>query len=408
MRSSIHLWSGQPAQLAIPLACAACLLACAELPTGARPSQASTLQLARQPPPATQPSALPLQTPALPFPVLPVIAEYEYTPHYFMQWLDDHPQYARIEAAVTDSQPPVYNLVLTERGSGRRVNYCNSEAKVKGLAGAGQAARLTAIEYRATNKFGQPPIHAFSFTDERGQAVRWRFTLAAPASERGAGLTPQEGGAGWLFVYRDLGSAAGEGTAAQIGDKVSEAAAWAEISAPPYFVAYRGVYAEGMGIGIFPAGQERWRVTASPKEMSEGAQWTLTDGRGRTRHWRVAARRGDELTINEVSPSGSARSLQARQTANGLALRSMMIASGPKTLRLSFTPEMDLSAAAISSAFQVDQNGHNKIAHGSVSGERKGGALHVRYQPKAPDWAKARALTATVTINAAGYQIETR
>ena len=90
----------------------------------------------------------------LPVPALPLIVHYEYVPHYFVQWLNDHPQYTRIEAAVTDSEPPVFNLTLTEKGSGRRVNYCNSEARLKAMAQTGQEARLTKIEYRATNNFG--------------------------------------------------------------------------------------------------------------------------------------------------------------------------------------------------------------------------------------------------------------
>src|SRR5205085_7328560 len=131
---------------------------------------------------------------------------------------------------------------------------------------------------------------------------------------------------------------------------------------PPYFVAYRGVYAEGMGLGVLPLGEESWRVTSSPKDLSEGAQWTLTDERGRTRQWRIAARRNNELTINEVSSSSApTRSLLVRQTGNGLALRSLTVTNSQNAMRLTFTPDLDLSAAAPASiAFQVDENGHNK------------------------------------------------
>src|SRR5262245_7984104 len=138
----------------------------------------------------------PEQDARLAFPALPLLVHYEYVPHYFVQWLNDHPQYTRIEAAVIENEPPVFNLTLTEKGSGRRVNYCNSEARLKAMAQAGVDARLTKIDYRSTNNFSQAPAHEFGFTDERGQSVRWRFTLASPVSERGAGLTPQEGGAG--------------------------------------------------------------------------------------------------------------------------------------------------------------------------------------------------------------------
>jgi hypothetical protein len=150
-----------------------------------------------------------------------------------MQTLDNDPQYARIEAALYDAKQPVYNLVLTEK-NGRRVNYSNSEEKVAALKRAGAEALLTRIDYRSVNKFGQLPAHEFGLTDERGKPVRWLFTLAAPASERGAGMSAQEGGSGWLLVYRDSGSAAGKGTAVQIGGRVSEAEAWEEISSPPF------------------------------------------------------------------------------------------------------------------------------------------------------------------------------
>lgn len=341
-----------------------------------------------------------------PLPLVPLIVEYEYAPQYFMQFLNDHPQYARIEASLVDN---ARHLVLTEK-SGRRVNYCDNEARVNALKRGRLEARLTKIDYRETNNFGEPPSHEFAFTDERGQAVRWRFLLAAPPSEQGSGMTPQNSGSGWVLVYRDLGTLATEGTAVQIGSKVIEAEPWPEISAPPYFVAYRGFYIEGAGIGVVLPGTENWRVTSSPKELSEGAQWTMTDDRGRTRQWRVVARRGDEVTINELTgqaPIG-ALSLKARVPAQGLALRAIELTSRKKSLRFSFTPELDLSAAAPSATFQIDENGHDKVMQGSVSGERRDGGLHLRWQPQSPDWAKSRRLTSTVTTTATGYKIEVR
>jgi hypothetical protein len=342
----------------------------------------------------------------LPLPVAPLIVHYEYVPHYFMQWLNDHPQYTRIEAAVTDSEPPVFNLTLTEKGSGRRVNYCNSEAWLKAMAQSGQEARLTKIDYRAMNNFGQAPAHEFSFTDERGQAVRWRFTLATPVSERGAGLTQQEGGTGLMLIYRELGTVAGEGTAVQIGAKVIEAEPWTEISAPPYFVAYRGAYSDGIGIGALLSGQESWRVTEAPKDLIEGAQWTLVNDRGRTRQLRIAAIRGGELTIQET---GGSLTLQSRKTATGFALRSITSASRSKNMRISFTPELDLAAGSAAPVnFQIDQNGHNKIAHGSVSVEKRGNAASLRWLFKEPDWAKSRVLNSTVTMSDNSYKVEMR
>src|SRR5262249_40679781 len=371
-------------------------------------------QKAPDPPSAVTPAPRPQrETPGAPaqdarlsFPVLPLIVHYEYVPHYFVQWLNDHPQYTRIEAAVTDSASPIFNLMLTEKGSGRRVNYCNAEARLKAMAQAGQEARLTKIDYRATNDFGQAPAHEFSFTDERGQVVRWRFTLAAPVSERGAGLTPQEEGAGLLLIYRELGTAGGEGTKAQIGEKASGAETWTGNSPPPYLLAYRGAYSVGTGTRSLLARRESWRVIATPKDLSEGAQWTLADDRGRTRQLRMTAVRGDELTIQET---GLSLALQARKTATGFSLRSITLTSRSKTMRVSFTPELDLAAGSAAPVnFQIDQNGHNKVAHGSVTVEKSGAAASLRWLFKAPDWAKSRVLNSTVTMSDNGYKVEMR
>jgi hypothetical protein len=90
-------------------------------------------------------------------------------------------------------------------------------------------------------------------------------------------------------------------------------------------------------------------------------------------------------------------------------LRSIKLTSRSKTMRVSFSPDLDLGAVAPSSvAFQIDENGHNKLVYGNVSVERRGGAIEMRWQPRAPDWAKSHVLITTVTLNEAGYKLEVR
>lgn len=373
-------------------------------PPGAKPD-ATPREAARQDPPPQPQMAAPPVAP----PVVPLLIGYEYVPHYFLQALGDDPHYARVEAAVYEAKPPVYNLVLVEK-NGRRVNYSNSEEKVAALRRAGSEARLVHIDHRFVNKFGQLPAHEFGFKDERGQAVRWQFTLAAPASERGAGMSPQEGGTGWQLVYRAAGSAAGEGTAVQVGSRLNEAEPWGEISAPPYFVAYRGVYAEGLSFGMFPAGNESWRVGSAPEKLQEGAQWTLVGQGGRTRQLRITSLRGDEVTVEETAgpaPFAGSLSIRARRTAQGFALRSVTLGSGGGSMRISFAPELDM-ASSTTCSFQIDLKDQSKILHGSVSVESRGGTAQLRWQPKAPDWARSRLISGTVSVEADGYKVEVR
>ncbi len=53
------------------------------------------------------------------------------------------------------------------------------------------------------------------------------------------------------LMYRERSAVAGEGAALKIGNKVSVADVWTEISQPPYFVAYHGAMSENVDIAVF-------------------------------------------------------------------------------------------------------------------------------------------------------------
>ena len=356
--------------------------------------------------------------PAL-IPILPLLIEYEYAPLSLIQWINDHPQYTMIEAIINQTGTPLYQVILTEKETRRRVYYCNVEAKVKELARDGLEAHLAAIDFKTASNAEGPQGYGLALSDKRGRPVRWRFLPATTPSERGAGLTPLAAAPGLRLEYRDLGTAAGAGSAVQIGDKVSEAAAWPEISSPPYFVAYRGSISLGRHIGALPLGKESWRVISAPVELREGAEWKLVNERGRERALKITARQGDLLTISEAGASSfqpSILTLQTRVTDNGLAIQSVRETSGSQTMRLSFKPELNLAAAPASgnraeTNFQIDQGNVERVAQGMVTLDRQGEALRLRWRPKAPDWARTRVLETTIRLttaaNAIGYTIET-
>ncbi len=343
------------------------------------------------------------------YPIVPLIVDYEYAPEHFLQWVNDNPHYSMIQASVSKNDPPVYRIILFEKGSGQPVYYCNSESQVKQLLRAGKEAHLSKIDFRAVKHVGQEPMYGFGFSDKHDRAIRWRFIPAGEPSERGAGLSPQNGGKGLLILYRGLSTAAGEGTAVQIGDKVSEAEPWPEISAPPYFVAYRGAYVRGMGVGSLLTGSESWRVESAPKNISEGAEWILTDSRGNKRQLRVTSARGDDLTISEKASqtsSAAVLTIDARKMEKGIAIRSITVARGDHFMRISFSPSLGLSMKKSESVFQIDQNGQEKLVHGKVFAERREGEIDLRLQPESPSWAKSRALNATIKPNVGGYKID--
>jgi len=145
----------------------------------------------------------------------------------------------------------------------------------------------------------------------------------------------------------------------------------------------------------------------------------MVNDRGRECVLKIIARQGDLLTISEVgAPSfqPSILTLQARATGDGLAIQSALLISGSQTMRLSFKPELNLAAApaagkSAETTFQIDQGKAERIAQGVVTLDRQGEALRLRWQPKAPDWARTRALETTIRLTTAthpiGYTIET-
>lgn len=244
------------------------------------------------------------------FPIIPLIAEYEYQPYFFAQWINNHQQYSRIEAIVDDlDKAASIQIILTEKESGKRVFYCTSEAQAKILQAQDKEVYSTKIDFKMAREAERQPTYGFGFRDKTGQAVLWRVIPATRPSERGRELIPAPSIPGLRFEYRDLATAVGEGTAIQIGDKVIEAEPWKEISSPPYFIAYRGTVAIGRHFGSLLLGVKKWKMIAQPAELKEGAEWILSDENRRKRIFKIAARNNGELIINEQGTNSTLTSL---------------------------------------------------------------------------------------------------
>lgn len=350
-------------------------------------------------------------------PIVPLMFEYEFAPLYFSQWELDDANYSRITAIVTEGEVPVCVIILAEKSSGRHVYYSNSEAKVVALKRLGRTAHKTPIDFRVAKTVGQPSTYGLGFRDVQGRAILWRFIPATRPSERGAGLTPLASVPGLRLDYSELGTTAGAGTAVQIGDRVSEAHAWPEISAPPYFVAFRGSHSEGRHLGSLYLGTERWRVLSAPNvstvtELREGATWKLREANGRELSLRVTARSADEVTITETDESAlglPTLEMKARLTPQGFAIREIRRTMGKRTMRIAFTPELNLANLATTPAeiaFEIDEGEHRRVTHGSVTSEVQTGAIRLRFAPRAPAWAKSQGLISTIRTEAGGYMLE--
>jgi hypothetical protein len=346
------------------------------------------------------------------FPMVPFIIEYEYAPNFFAQWVAGHAQYSRIEAVVDNlDKAATIQIILIEKESGKRIFYCTSEAQVKTFQAEGKEVYLTKIDFKTAQQADRQPTYGFGFRDKSGQAILWRVIPATRPSERGGGLTPLGSLSGLRLEHRDLGTAVGEGTAIQIGETVIEAEPWKEISAPPYFIAYRGTVAIGRHYGSLLLGAKKWRVASRPAELKEGAEWTLSDERGNKRVFKITARNNGELIISEQGTNSTLMSFTVHTTdSEGFVLRSVRLNNNSQTMQIKFEPELSLNptvSGKFETNFTISQGKYDKIVSGTISVERTGGNLRWRLIPKSPDWTKSRILETLIKSEPDGYSIET-
>ncbi len=342
------------------------------------------------------------------FPVVPVIAEYGQSALYFRQWITGDARYSAINGYVGAGDKPLLQLGLIDKNQ-REVFYVNDEALAKEFSAEGKEAYFVPVDFKKiSGDVDAQPTYGFGFEDKHKQKILWRFVPASRPSKRGAGLTPLADVPGLRLFYRNLGTLAGAGTSIRIGDKEFEAEPWTEVSSPPYFVAYRGSFTVGLDFGNLQTGEENWRVTTCPKELKAGESWEFTAVEtGRKRSFRIASRRGDELQLEETAGSSNSAklALTVRQTPTGFALRSIERSGKTGGLRISFAPELALSAPG-ETAFQIDLGKQKNIAGGTISVEKQGESLLLKWQFKSPDWAKNKKLTTLIKIDSSGYAIK--
>jgi hypothetical protein len=228
-----------------------------------------------------------------------LIITYQYWPEQFVQYVGTELPYSMLELDVNrDGKTPVYNVVLTERTKDQRIQYSNSDAVIAAAKAQGNDAHKTEIAFEPADTTNPGSISTLRLTMADGQPLHWRFVQGSDISEQGSGLTALPQVPVPVFAYREQGAVAGEGTALKIGDTVSAADVWKEISRPPYFVAYHGAYTQHAHRLVFGVGKENWTVVSAPPSLAVGSTWELDGDRDAHRTLKVERIDGNHYTIS--------------------------------------------------------------------------------------------------------------
>jgi len=329
--------------------------------------------------------------PVLPPPIAPEQIIYRHWPEQFVQWIGPELPYTMIELYVDrgGGTTPLYEAVLTERTTGKRVHYSNQQQMVDLDKRSGADAYLTNMQLDRPANGGA--TYLLRFVDHAGQPVSWQWIQGSEMSERGGGSSPA-GVEPPVLMYRGRSAVAGEGTALKIGNTVSTADLWTEISQPPYFIAYHGAYSENVDIAVFAGTGQEWTTITAPKTLAAGAEWKLKAQDGLGCSLRVQTMTGDHATILDTDDHLPGRTIAIEATLMNGAWSidklhySAAGADANQGLTISFTPGANATAAQ--SKFEVVAGHKTRIASGTVHGDPA--QTRVGWEFKDPDWLRGK------------------
>jgi hypothetical protein len=334
---------------------------------------------------------------SLPPPIAPEQILYRHWPEQFVQWIGPELPYTMIELYVDPGAgtTPVYDAVLTDRTTGKRIHYANQQQMVDIDKRSGAEAYLATMQLDRPANAGKDATYLLRFVDHAGEPVSWQFIQGSDISERGGGSSPA-GIDPPVLMYRERSAVAGEGAAVKIGNKVSVADVWTEISQPPYFVAYHGAVSENVDIAVFAGAGQQWTTVSAPKSLAVGAEWKMKaqDGLGCTLHIQSLA--GDRATIIDSDDHLPGRTVTIEGTWNngGWSIDKLRYAAAGadanrdanQGLTISFAPGANASGAR--SKFEVTAGKKTRIASGVVHGDQ--GQPRVGWEFKDPEWLRGK------------------
>ncbi len=267
-----------------------------------------------------QTAAVPAAAPVLAPPVVPIRTVYRFWPLQFVQFVGTELPYSLVMLEVDPAgKKPALVLTLTDRATGKRVHYAETDALVAMEGAAGEESHKAAMAWEPADAEAVGAVSTVRLTLADGKPLVWRFVQGSDVSERGGGMTPLPGSKVPVFAYREQAAVAGEGTALSVGGVVSQATVWTEISQPPYFVAYHGAMSENAHTLVFVPGASDWTVKSAPASLAAGGSWELDGARGDHATVRIDKVDGGQVTMTatDAYEPGVQRTIEATHGADG-------------------------------------------------------------------------------------------
>ncbi len=321
---------------------------------------------------------------------------YRYWPMQLVQFVGAELPYSMIVLDVDDrAKQPIYDVALTERATGKQIHYVNQPELLAEDKARGGDAYLVRMQLDAPAAPAKDAQYLLRFTNEKEQPVLWQFVQGTDISDQGSGMSPIEAPVP-VFLYREQGALAGEGTALKIGAVTSTADVWTEYAKPPYFVPYHGAISTGVHLLTVAPLSSSWAVE-QPAAIPPGATWKLHSALGTELTAHAVAGKGASAVNFDDARHGTTMAVEAQQTGSGWTISRVRF--GPTEAKLEHTVSMSFSPAlapGTTSQFDLLAGKKTKLAAGTVeTGAGDGGAITERWLVTTPDWAKGKTATAS-------------
>lgn len=330
-------------------------------------------------------------------PPLPLVLRYTQWDHHFLQWLPSHPRYEAVE--VLAKERPGGNVVwffLTDRdapaGSKHQTHYVDDPRLARMLGTGDSEVHEAEIRYQRAEAAGGCRMRVELET--RDGPVAWSFDAGGQPTRR-ALLVDNAAAAhnprgGFLAFYLEDSALSAPSSALVVDGRPYVVEPWPELSRPPHFVAYGGIYSRPVHVAYVPTHDRTVRAFAEGRVLPASAAAGL--GAEAVFGW------GDVEQHTRVS--GEAFETEALVVRDGAA--SLMLRFTPPLPDLRFLPEGSTRSAW---AFAL---GEQAEVSGEIDLEKQGAAVTVRFRPQSPIWAQRIEVVSRVELLEDGYAAETR
>ena len=327
----------------------------------------------------------------------PAGISYRYFPRQFVQWVGPELPYSMVELDVDDRGPkPIYDAVLTDRATNKRIHYTNDATEVEIDKIGGAEVHLVPMQFDSAAEAAKGASYLLRFATETGVPVTWQFVQGSDITGQGGGMNPIATPTP-ILLFREQAAVAGEGTALKVGNITSTADMWKEISQPPYFIAYHGALSQDVHTLMFVPRTNEWKIEPATAAVVPGADWKFISAEGRELSVHVDSFANGLATLHETHPLlGTSVMIEARQTPTGWVFERLVYApAGARSIKdghmltLTFAP----SDAGVSK-FEIVAGKKTHLASGDLVMSADGGESWTLTQPA---WAHRPPVVASET-----------